>query len=253
MAQFHPNINWLVDYSSGTLTLANALCVSAHLEFCGSCRQRVAELNALGGSLMQKQAEGSAQGFGQHPPAAFASTPDDALLQGVFEKIDAQARAAATTATADNADPVVAPNTSSSPAEDASDALGLPTCVRKLVPGGFDSLQWRKLGSTLSVARLGAGDQAREVSLHRLRAGGGVPNHDHRGEEVTVVLKGSFSDQRGLYLPGDFMLMGEGDSHRPTASKDMDCLCLSSVEAPIRFTGPLSRLMNPFMSVQTGA
>lgn len=247
MAQFHPNIHWLIDYSSGTLTLANALCVNAHLEFCGACRQRVAELNALGGSLMQKQAASEAQAVDQQAAADADNSANDTLLQGVFEQIDAQARAQTSTMVA-AADP--APQVQ---LKGDNNAHGLPACVRKLVPGGVDALRWRRLGPTLSVARLGAGDEAREVSLHRLRAGGGVPNHDHRGEEVTVVLEGSFSDQRGLYLPGDFMLMGEGDRHHPTASKDMDCLCLSSVQAPIRFTGPLSRLMNPFLSVQTGA
>ncbi|MGB5326441.1 MAG: ChrR family anti-sigma-E factor [Pseudomonadales bacterium] len=244
MTQFHPDINWLVDFSSGSMPLANALCVSAHLEYCGRCRQRVAELNALGGSLM-KNGAGSTAG-----PVVAAEEPVSAsILDAVFSAIDACENQTGEV-------PVAAAQTPAPRAvKDSSGATGgkLPSCLDKLLPQGIDKLNWQKLGSGLKVARLGAGDEKCEVALHRLSAGGGVANHDHRGEEVTVVLQGSFSDRRGLYLPGDFIVMGQGDQHRPIASKDMDCLCLASVEAPICFTGPFARMLNPFLRVQPGA
>lgn len=237
MAQFHPDIHWLVDYSSGTLPLANTLCVSAHLEYCPRCRQRVAELNALGGALLKADSS---------PPSQQEQTEvSGSLLDAVFDKIDAL------DSDGDDAQPVTA-TPKRPPTLTDSGAAQLPRCLHSLLPGGVDKLDWRKLGASLNVARLGAGDPQREVSLHRMKAGGGVANHDHRGLEVTVVLQGSFSDQRGLYLPGDFLVMDSGDRHRPQASEDMDCLCLSAVEAPIRFTGPVARVLNPFLKIRPG-
>ena len=91
------------------------------------------------------------------------------------------------------------------------------------------------------------GEKDYEVALHRIDAGGKAPEHDHRGREITVVLTGSFSDEDGVYQPGDFLVREPGDTHRPFAARNEDCICLSVLEAPIKLTG-IKRILNPFLS-----
>ena len=46
--------------------------------------------------------------------------------------------------------------------------------------------------------------------------------------------------------------MSEADSHvdhRPVADEDEDCLCLIVTDAPLRLTGWLGRLLNPFIRI----
>ena len=93
---------------------------------------------------------------------------------------------------------------------------------------------------------MSVGETDYELALHRIDAGGNAPVHDHKGTELTVVLKGSFSDEDGIYYEGDFLVRQPGDVHRPSATLDQACICLSVLSAPIKLTG-LKRVLNPFM------
>ncbi len=240
-----PDIHWLTDYAAGTLPLSQALCVAVHLSFCPESRKQVEQLNSLG-AIMFSNAVNDSDSL--HTDKLNSKLPNEEesvnqqLRKKVFDligKIDIKQQSSAVTA--------------SLSANDASNkAELLPHCLAKLIPEGIDQLDWKRLGSALSVARLPTGDASREVALHKIKAGGRVSNHDHRGREVTVVLQGSFSDQNGLYLPGDFLVKEAGEEHRPIASEDAECICLSVLEAPVKFTGPITSLINPFLKINTG-
>ena len=241
-----PDIHWLTDYAAGTLPLSQALCVAVHLSFCPESRKQVEQLNSLG-AIMFTNATNDSGNLNYEPLTTELPDGDDGsinqeLRSKVFDLIgknDIKRQPSSVTA--------------SPSANDASNkAELLPHCLEKLIPEGIDQLDWRKLGTALSVARLPAGDDLREVALHKIKAGGRVSNHDHRGREVTVVLQGSFSDQNGLYLPGDFLVKEAGEEHRPIASEDAECICLSVLEAPVKFTGPITSLINPFLKIKTG-
>ena len=246
MSHFRPDIHWLTDYAAGTLPLSQALCVAVHLSFCPESRKQVEQLNSLGAIMFSNATNDSdslpSEKLISEPPTEEDESINQELRAKVFDLID-------------NNDIKQQPSavTASLSANDASNkAELLPHCLAKLIPEGIDQLDWKKLGTALSVARLPAGDDSREVALHKIKAGGRVSNHDHRGREVTVVLQGSFSDQNGLYLPGDFLVKEAGEEHRPIASEDAKCICLSVLEAPVKFTGPLTGLINPFLKIKTG-
>jgi len=241
--QLHPDIHWLIDYAAGSLPLSHALCVSAHIEYCSQCQNKVRELSAIGGSLMgNADANGHTENTSSEEPNEVDANAK--VLNNVWAAIEqgeaAQSDAEATSATEDVSAASLAHSETTS---------ALPECVKKLVPNTMEHLKWKKLGRHLSVSHLASGDTQREVALHRIQPGRGVANHDHKGEEVTVVLRGSFSDQKGIYLPGDFLVMQAGHKHQPVASGDMECICLSVVDAPIKFTGPINRLINPFLKI----
>lgn len=74
-----------------------------------------------------------------------------------------------------------------------------------------------------------------------------MPRHDHQGEEITVILKGSFSDLDDQYHVGDFIVRRPGEKHQPVASQDEDCLCLYTLEAPLTMTNWFYRLLQPLI------
>lgn len=276
MILHHPSKELLLEYSAGSLGKAPSIAIATHLQFCSQCRQQVRELNRLGSTCWDAMANhdngehvhsSHHQCDNGHPPIA----PVDNTL---FEKVMAEcAKHDAKKAIDTHSSPANTPSPSNvvslgnTPKDHehhsevphvshlSSAQLGnhrhgtLPLLVKKLIQQS-QPLRWRHLSPSIQVARLTAGQQQYEVSLIKIKAGGRVLEHDHKGNEWTLVLDGAFSDHQGVYQAGDFLQQSPGHVHAPQATANKDCLCLSVTEAPIQFTGWLSRLFNPFLSVQ---
>ena len=67
--------------------------------------------------------------------------------------------------------------------------------------------------------------------------------------ELTVVLSGHFADELGRYGPGDLAEVDGDTNHQPIADSHRDCICLIATDAPLRFTGLMGRLMQPFIGL----
>lgn len=226
MIRMHPESDLLVEYASGSLSLAPCISVTTHLQFCESCNHSVESLKDIGGGLLE---------------TAEAMPVSDELFDKILGCIEASADTGIDEPqTSQQAESV--PGKNSPEDEIASD---LPEYVRKLLPS--NELNWRKLSSSLRVAPISVGEDKYELALHRINPGGKAPEHGHSGQEITVVLKGSFSDEDGVYQPGDFIVRNAGDTHRPFAARNEECICLSVLEAPIKLTGVKS-VLNPFLS-----
>ncbi|MBB3169328.1 ChrR family anti-sigma-E factor [Simiduia aestuariiviva] len=211
MIKHHPDDNLLIEFSAGTLAFGQSIAVSSHLHFCHHCQQRVERLNHVGASLLTD----------------VESVPvSDDLLDSVMAQLDA-------------------PTPKRKPAAPSNQKM--PRVIDKIL-SKQGKAKWEFLTPSLDMARLHTGQQQFEVALHRIKAGGSVAQHDHRGTEITLVLDGSFSDENGIYNEGDFLVRDAGQVHRPLASRDAPCICLSVVAAPVRMTGPFMRLLNPFLS-----
>lgn len=208
----HPEYTWLEQYAAGALPLPVALCVATHLSFCAECRRQIELLQSVGGAL-----------FEQLAPVPVA----DEMLQRIFNRIDAAGPADAEQAPPGSGD--------------------VPLPLRGLVPSGYAALRWMRLLPCLRMAPLRTGDRTFQTVMHCVRPGDSVPRHDHRGLELTVVLRGSFSDERGVYGPGDFVQREPGMRHQPVAALNGECLCLTVQQAPVRFTGLFWRLVNPLL------
>lgn len=83
-----------------------------------------------------------------------------------------------------------------------------------------------------------------EATLYWIKAGAKMPHHTHEGDEVTLVLRGGFSDVSGHYARGD-VAVADGDvDHRPVADDDgEDCICFAVTTAPVRLTGPVGKII----------
>lgn len=219
MVKYHPDVRFLTDYSAGSLPHSQALCVASHLHYCPSCKARVRELTELGSEL-----------FSQQQPQPLAASAFDRLMGRIGSSA-----------------PAVAPKAPTP----QRDRHGLPRAIARLCKGDVESLKWQRIGKSFRHTALKLGDPQRETTLFHIKAGGSVPHHRHGGDEITVVLKGSFSDHEDKYNPGDFIVRTQGEAHRPVASQDEDCLCLSTLDAPIQMSNWLLRLLMPFVTRQT--
>ena len=209
----HPRDELLATYSAGSLPLSQALCVSTHLEHCSECTRKLQRLNRVGSELMQQLAP--------------AKVSED-LKEQLFDRLDFL-----------------------NETEDENDAQqpasSIPRCLRQFVPKNYESLQWRRVSADIHSIELCRDYNGARVELLKIRPGGKAHTHTHLGDEYTVILEGSFSDESGRYGEGDFLLRDQNDRHTPVATQDRECICLAVTEGPIQFTGFFGRLLNPLM------
>jgi putative transcriptional regulator len=218
MANFHPELDLLTEYTAGNLPLAQAACVSAHMNYCEQCQRTASQLQDLG-AVMFDALQGEPVG--------------DAQLDAVLARLD-------------DVPPL-------SYAKPETGAVGrTPAILQRLMSGDFSDLTWKKITKTLSISYLKTGDPNYEFALYHIKAGGRIPEHTHRGTEMTLVLEGGFSDAEGSYDQGDFIFRQATDVHAPTALQSEDCICLAVLDAPLKFTNWKYRWMNPFVQLQAG-
>lgn len=216
MTTLHPELDLLTEYSAGTLPLAQAACMSIHVGQCDQCRRTIGQLNELGASLLE----------------SLDPTPvGDKTLDAVLARLDEEK-------------PLHYERQVQKPRE-------TPAILQRLMRGDFSDLTWKSIGSALRISYLSTGDPQHEFALYHIRAGGRIPEHTHRGAEMTLVLEGGFSDADGSYHAGDFIFRKPGEVHAPTALQSEDCICLAVLDAPLKFTDWKFRWMNPFLKLRT--
>ncbi len=214
MTKYHPDSRLLNEYSSGTLPLAQSVCVSLHLNYCEQCQRSHQRLQQLGSALFEDLSP---------------QQVDDSLLRSVMDRLDNEEE----------------PLTYPAPVKED----GYPSLVQRLMQRDYKDLEWQKISSSLQISRLRTGDVDNEFALYHIKAGGTIPRHTHHGTELTLVLEGSFSDEEGHYHEGDFLMRDAQHQHTPTAAQDRDCVCIGVLDAPIKFTDWKFRMANPFLKL----
>ena len=216
MVKHHPDTNTLLEFAASSLPAAQSVVVSTHLQFCSECRQRLAQLESLGATM-----------FENAEPVDINPSVFDNVLARLDEVEEDRA------------------------ANDAS-ASTLSWTVKQIRKGNLDQLQWKRVTRSLRIADLGEIDGAAEFSLYHIAEGGRIPQHNHSGTEMTLVLQGGFSDEGGSYHAGDFITREAGDIHAPTALSGGDCICLAVLESPLRFTSWHHRWLSPLLQLRAG-
>ena len=204
----------LMAYSAGTLPEAFNLMVATHLSLCDDCRARVASFDALGGALLEDT------------PDAGTELSADAL-EATFALIDAG-------------------DLAPSPAKPACTVLPAP--LRDYVGGGIADVRWKPIGMGVKQAILPTSKSA-SARLLFIPAGTAVPDHGHKGMELTMVLQGAFSDEVDRFERGDVEVADEDLEHMPVADISEDCICLAVTDASLRFNSLIPRLAQPFLRI----
>ena len=119
--------------------------------------------------------------------------------------------------------------------------------IRAADPADVEAWPWQALARGADMIDLPVSGRSYTALLLRLRAGTIGPRHAHRGNELVLVMCGSFADATGTYRCGDIAHNAPESEHCPVAGREEDCICLVVMDAPLRMAGRLSRLADTLL------
>jgi putative transcriptional regulator len=124
----------------------------------------------------------------------------------------------------------------------------MPGPLVDYIGGDLSAVKWRSLGMGVRQAILPTSRSASARLLY-IPAGVAVPDHGHRGMELTLVLQGAFRDSEDRFGVGDLEIAGEELQHIPVAEAGADCICLAATDAPLRFKDWMPRILQPIFRI----
>jgi putative transcriptional regulator len=204
----------LAAYCAGTLDPSLHALVASHLLMKPDSRAFVAALENLAASEMNVT-----------PPVPL--THRDGMLKSIFNAPVLSAR---------------------KPVVQAASSI-LPAPLRHYLGRDFDAIRWRAKLPGVKEYRIAETERG-EASLLWVKAGRRMPSHTHEGSEVTLVLKGAFSDVTGHYARGDIAIAESDLDHIPVTDAGEDCICFAVTDAPLHLTGPIGRLLDKFFGAK---
>ncbi len=203
----------LMSYAAGTLDEGFSLVVATHISMCDDCRARAQSFEEVGGALVEECEE--------------VALSEDAL-DATFALIDVAPKAEA---------PRLATN-----------GHVFPLPLQDYVGGDLEDVRWRSIGGGVMQAVLKT-NGADKVRLLSIPGGTAMPDHGHRGLELTMVLQGAFEDDDEYFGRGDVEVADEDLHHTPVAVAGETCICLAATDAPLRFKGLVPRIAQPFLGI----
>jgi putative transcriptional regulator len=210
-------LEFLVDYTSGAAPEPVALAVATMLDMNPADAKVYAELNEIGGVMLDVQPVPVTFGDDVELTAMLARLADEPQDAGVQRRVRA------------NND--------------------IPFPLQLYVGDSYDSVRWSTVKQGVEEAVLNTGTRGYRTSLLRIAPGKALPLHRHGGLEITVVLDGAYDDKNGRYARGDMEIAGVHEEHQPIADAQTGCLCLAVLSAPLKLSGFIGWFINPFLRV----
>lgn len=213
MISFHPTQLQLIEFVEGNASPAMALVVSAHADMCPLCKKHI---NVIESRIAERAIESG------------VSECDFGSMMSDITKLPV-------------ADGFSIPRKEQTIELDGRQ-FTLPRALRKYVnkTGNFSHLLGNLWQAPVDLGPMG------KANFIYMQKNGRVPEHTHRGSELTLVIDGEFSDGISNYDTGDFILMNNTNTHAPHSEAGEGCLVFSIVDAPLHFTSGVARLLNPF-------
>jgi putative transcriptional regulator len=216
MIKFHPTNQQLNLFSDGLLEPGETLMISAHCDMCPTCLSKVMLYTEAHSDTLFKGSAGS------YDTDLFGSMITDITYAEV--------------------DRATASESQTRVLELDGREFVLPRSLNRL----SESMgNWSHMVGKLWQAPVNIGGDI-VANFIFMEKGGGVPEHTHRGTEMTLVVNGQFNDSVADYSSGDFTVMDGKNIHTPTTTSDEGCLVFSVIDAPLHFTSGWARLINPF-------
>jgi len=210
---------WLVSYAAGALSDERALLVATHVAYHPGLKAKVADAEAVGGALLDTQ--------------DVAATEVHTSFDDLMARIDMDE-----------------PDETDEKAPALTSDDDLPDMLRSYLDKPLDDLKWRMMGPGMYQHKLSNGPDGEKLWLLRARGGTEMPVHDHRGLEMTLVLRGSYRVGDKRYGPG-LLELADSDvvDHQPMIDEGEDCICLVVTDAPIRLHSLIGRMVQPFIGL----
>ena len=210
MIQHHPDTSTLISYAAGALSANFTQIVKFHVDNCPACQKIINEGEQLGGQLLNSNPSTSTQ--------AKTSSFDDFWQSHIQDTQLTDAKVAST------------------------------LTYDQMLDTLQDGQKWKPLVPGIAQIKLMSGAQG-TLRLFKIAPGMAIPLHTHSGSEMTMILKGSYTDEIGRFKAGDVADLDNDIDHQPIADTGEHCICLIATEAPLKFKGLLPRLMQPFIGL----
>jgi putative transcriptional regulator len=217
MISHHPKFELLSAHVAGDLPASLSAAVTIHAQMCSSCQQTIDQLT--------EQVAVGCFGTDQQPQTQSLLTIDMAQM------IDA-------ITASDEIDRLVEVEAQSIYFKQKS--YPLPKVLNSIARSKVLNM------GKLSRTRLVLDEGEIHTNLLHIEPGGSVPEHRHKGFELTLLLDGSFSDEHGQYERGDFIMLDQSCQHHPVS--EAGCLCYTVANDAMHFTTGLNKLLNPIGS-----
>ncbi|MEW7006791.1 MULTISPECIES: ChrR family anti-sigma-E factor [unclassified Lentilitoribacter] len=201
----------LGQYASGGLSKPASILVEAHLELKSENRRFVRDLETVAGGALEQLQPTDLLAPSDTLAAIFASSGDDIV---------------------DNENII----------QSGSNSTQLPSSLRRFVGYDVDDIPWRSKLPGFKEYDLGEVDGC-HVNMFWIRPGRTVPAHTHKGCELSIVLDGAFTDQRGRFGKGDISIADASVDHRPKAGSDRPCIGFAVLEDGVKLTGSWGQLV----------
>ncbi|WP_296426125.1 ChrR family anti-sigma-E factor [Yoonia sp.] len=208
----HITDDLLMGYAAGILPRAFDLVVATHVSLSDEARARLSSYEAIGGAVLDDAGEADL---------------DSNSLEKTLARIQGM------------------------PMREPSHNRGrgiFPGPLYSMAGGDPDDIKWRSLGMGTKQCILHS-DKDASARLLYIPAGQAMPQHSHRGTEMTLVLQGAYRDESDRFARGDIEIADQDMKHTPVAEAGQDCICLIATDAPLKFSGLLPRIAQPFLGI----
>lgn len=224
MIKHHPTFGLIQSFVNGDLPASLSAAIAIHADMCPKCQQQITQLTE------------------QVAEASF----EEAFLDGLF--VEDTANDTVNDVETINFDDMIERITHSSELTQVKPQIEKKVVFNNnayLLPKPLHNMTLSKAVNIgkLSRARIQLNENEIRTSLLQIQPGGGVPEHTHKGFELTLLLDGSFHDEKGVYVKGDFIMLDASHTHHPVS--EQGCLCYTVANDALYFTQGINKLLNP--------
>ncbi|WP_371395471.1 cupin domain-containing protein [Fretibacter rubidus] len=126
-----------------------------------------------------------------------------------------------------------------------------PPTLRDILGHGLRDMKWRSFIPGVATHDI-VGDRAYDgdrLYLMKVKAGMKMPEHDHNGEEWTLILKGGYRVNGQRFTRGDLHVAYNDNSHAPEIEAGEDCICLVMTQGKLKMQSAIGRLLQPLLGI----
>lgn len=224
-----PSSATLADFSFGNGFSLSDIVLRAHISACSHCRQKIREIESIGADLLMNEI---------HNQIGEPLDNTDARIDDILDSYD------------NHGD--IKPDKDNVLTKSKADDFELDNSLDCLFPSyldcSFDALPWKSVGKDIQLCKLREHKNSK-LWMVKGKPGAKLPKHSHRGQELTLVLKGSYACSSNIYQPGDLHECDDENTHQPIIVGETDCISLVATEGDLKFNNFFLRLIQPVMRI----
>jgi putative transcriptional regulator len=225
MIKHHPKFELIQSFVNGDLPASLSAGISIHAGMCPVCQQKISLLTDQVATLNFDESHLDISVFeGDLATQELSAINFDDMISAITES--------------DNIDVTQAVKTRT--VNFRNNSYELPSVLNNMLLGKTAHI------GKLARRRVQLDENEIHTNLLHMEPNGSVPQHTHKGFELTLLLEGSFHDEEGEYVKGDFIMLDGQHLHNPISSSG--CLCYTVANDSMHFTQGINKLLNPIGS-----